>query len=100
MFYGVEQSTDLRCPNTVIKRFSSINALRKWMENSGGFTHSDPERMMNYHHTFRYGYELKGRIDRKDSIFKDTGSPTYPRNDAYNLSSYLWKYGTEVLISI
>ena len=43
------------------------------MENSGSFTYVDPKGARNYHHNFRYGYELSGRIDKKDPIFKDLG---------------------------
>lgn len=97
MYYGVEQSTDMRDKRTVIKKFASNKvALLKWMKNSGGFTYDDPESARNYHHTFRKGYELNGRVNKKDKIFMESGTPTYPRNDADNLAAYLYKYGSEI----
>lgn len=96
MYYGVEKSTDMRDKRTVIKKFSSKTALLKWMKNSGGFTHDDPESARNYHHTFREGYELNGRINKKDKIFNNRGTPTYPRNYNDNLASYLYVYGVEI----
>ncbi len=96
MFYGVEQSTDMRCPRTVIKKFRGEKALLKWMENSGGFTYGDPTGARNYHHTFRYGYELHGRINKKDPIFLDRGTLTYPQNDSDNMARYLMHNGCEI----
>lgn len=99
MFYGIEQSTDLRCRNTIIKKFSTKNALLKWMNlpnTSGRFTYADPEGARNYHHSFRYGYDLKGRIDKKDPIFKDYGTSTYPKRVNDQIASYLYKYASEI----
>lgn len=96
MFYGVEQSTDLRDRRTQIVKFNNISALEKWMKNSGRFTHENPEAARNHHHTFRYGYELKGRINFKDKIFADSGSRTYPRNKNDNLATYLFRNGREI----
>jgi len=97
MLYGVEQSTDLRDRRTVIKKFTSLSNLRKWMKNGGDFTHEDPEAARNYHHDLRYGYEIKGCVNKKDNIFKDKGSPTYPLTDKDKLAIYLRKYGTEII---
>ena len=96
MFYGIEQSTDMRNKRTVIKRFPTKARLLTWMQNSGGFTHSDPAAARNYHHTFRYGCELAERIDKKHRVFRDRGSPSYPRTHADNMASYLYTYGTEI----
>lgn len=93
MYYGVEQSTDLRNKQTVIKKFSSNKGLLNWMQNSGNFTYPDPESARNYHHTYRYGYILLGRIDKKDPIFKDFGTRTYPNNYEDQIATYLYKYG-------
>lgn len=80
MFYGVEQSTDLRDRRTVIKKFMSLSSLQKWTStNSGRFTHEDPQAAKNTHHTFRYGYELNGTVNKKDPIFTNVGSRTYPQ---------------------
>lgn len=39
MFYGVEQSTDMRDRRTQIVKFTNISALKKWMKNSGSRTY-------------------------------------------------------------
>lgn len=96
MYYGVEQSTDLRDRRTVIKKFTTERSLNKWMEKSGEFTYADPESARNYHHTFRYGYYLNGRIDKKNSIFKESGTSTYPLREADKVANYLYKYGEEI----
>lgn len=97
MFYGVEQSTDLRDRKTIIKKFTSLVALNRWvLGKSGNFTYENPEDVQNYHRTFRYGYELDGRVDKKDSIFKDIGTSTYPRSLNDNIALYLYKYGKEI----
>lgn len=99
MYYGIEQSTDLRCPNTVVKKFTSRKAAIAWKDapgKSGRTTYGDPEGARNWHHTFRHVYELRGRVDRKSSVFKDRGTSTYPRNDADNMATYLYIAGNEV----
>lgn len=96
MLYGIEQSTDLRCPRTVVKKFSTLSSLLRWMEGGGGFTYDDPDVARNYHHTFRYGYKLIGRVNWKDQIFSDRGTGFYPRNSSDNLASYIYKYGVEL----
>ncbi len=97
MFYGIEQSTDLRDPRTVVKKFSSESALRRWIGNGGGeFTYTDPDMARNWHHTFREGYELIGRVDRKSKIFSDVGTRDYQRCAADNLAAYIHKFGTPV----
>ena len=98
MFYGVEQSTDKRSPNTVIKKFTSIVSLKKWLAVSGGFTHENPEIVRNWHHTFRTGYYLNGRINKKDKIFSDkkNRNSMYPRSLNDNIDMYLYVYGVEV----
>ncbi len=98
MYYGVEQSTDMREKRTVIKKFRTLSALAKWLgsHRNGRLTYEDPEGARNYHHTFRSGYELEGRVDKKHPIFRDRGTPTYPRNDADNLANYMFTYGKEI----
>jgi len=99
MFYGVEQSTDLRNPQTVVKKFRSKSQALRWRGEpgkSGRSTFADPEGARNWHHTFRRVYELVGKVDRKHPVFKDRGTSTYPRCDADNLASYLYLFGEEV----
>lgn len=66
------------------------------MENSGRLTYDDPEQARNYHHDFRYGYELFGRINKKDPIFRSLGSRDYPQNDKDNTANYLYRYGDKI----
>lgn len=98
MFYGVQQSTDMRYPMTKIKKFTAIKALRKWIKNTGDYTYDDPEQARNYHRDFRYGYELKERINKKDPIFNDLGTRDYPQNDNDRMANYLYKYGDKIYI--
>lgn len=96
MLYGIEQSTDMRCPRTVVKKFTSKKQLLEWMKTSGNFTYADPEKARNWHRTFRYGYELHGRVDRKDSCFNNIGTSTYPRNGQDNFADYICKHGNRI----
>lgn len=97
MFYGISQSTDMRCKNTIVKKFTSERALKRWLGyGSGNYTYEDPEQARNYHHTFKYGYEFHGRVDKKDPIFKDFGSSTYPRTTNDNLASYIYQHGRKI----
>lgn len=97
MFYGVEQSTDLRDRRTNIVKFKSETALKKWLSlGQCKLTYSDPDAARNHHHTLKYGYELARRVDRKDPIFKYSGTSTYPCTQEDNLVNYLYKYGTEI----
>lgn len=97
MFYGIEQSTDLRARRTVVKKFSSESALRRWIGNGGGeFTYTDPDMARNWNRTFRDGYELNGRVDRKNMIFSAIGTRDYPRCAADNLAAYIHNFGTQV----
>jgi len=99
MFYGIEQSTDLKNPRTVIKKTQSIRQLKLWMKkNNGRFTYDDPKSANNYHHTFRYGYEYIGRINKKHNIFNNRGTNTYPQSYEDNLYEYLYKFGNEIEI--
>ena len=98
MYYGISQSTDLRSPNTEVKKFTSKKAALSWQAiGNGAYTYGDPRGARNYHHTFNRVYELCGRIDKKHPIFKDCGSRDYPRNNLDNLAYYIYKYGHEVM---
>ena len=96
MFYGIEQSTDQRRPRTVVKKSSSQSAMMRWMAGGGGYTYSDPDGAKNHHRSFRCGYELAGRIDRKDSVFSISGTRDYLRNDADNLAAYISRFGARI----
>jgi len=96
MLYGIEQSTDMRCPRTVVKKFTSKATLLKWVNCGGNYTFNDPEGARNFHRSFRAAYELSGRINKSDPIFKDRGSRDYPRNATDNLASYIFKNGLQI----
>lgn len=90
MFYGIEQSTDLRCKNTVIKTFSSKSAALKWKNRSrGGYTYPAaadenlPGTQQNFHHTFRSVYEVHGLI-------RPTKKDIKRELDCYRGSSYVY----------
>lgn len=97
MFYGVKQSTDLRDRQTEVKKFKTEAALKKWLSyGSGNFTHDDPESERNYHHSFKSGYELQGKMNKKDKIFLRLGTSTYPLSYNDKVAHYLYVYGREV----
>ena len=96
MFYGIEQSTDLRCLRTKVVKFTSRTSLLKWMAGGGGYTYADPDVARNHHHNLREGYEIKGRIRKSDGVFRDRGTRDYPRNDADNLARYISIYGDPI----
>lgn len=97
MYYGVEQSTDQRNRNTVIRKFTTVEKAIAWkLKGSGDFTYNDPEAARNWHHTFRDVYELQGKIDKKDNVFKNYGTCTYPMDKNSQLALYLWQYGREI----
>lgn len=85
MYFGVEQSTDSRCKNTIIVKFAKNEKekMKKWYnsEKNGRFTYTDPESAQNFHHTFRYIYEYDGYLifskTEIDKIRKSATS-TYP----------------------
>ena len=97
MYYGIERSTDLRDPQTVVKKFVSRGTLERWVKHKRfANTYADPEAAQNWHHTLRYGYELKGRINKRDGFFTDKGTPTYPLTTADKLGNYIRRYGEEI----
>lgn len=98
MLYVVTYSTDLRCKQTKIRKFTSKKrALEFAKSNSGDFTYDNPELEKNYHHTFSKVYDYPGRIDMK-WIKKEMGyaTSTYPCTENDAIHSYLYKYGLEI----
>lgn len=69
MFVGIEETTDSRYPETVIKKFRSERAAVRWMTEegangyawSGAATHDVPGYQQNWHHRLRCVYEIKAR---------------------------------------
>ncbi len=75
MFYGIEQTTDLRYRETVIRRFRSESTLREWLGQSqgqyawpGAADERLPASQQNWHRRLRTGYRMpKGwRLKDKD----------------------------------
>ena len=97
MYYGVEQSTDLRCRMTVIKKFSSLKAALLWSCHSGGYTYGDPESARNYHRTFRRVYMHIGRVNKRHSAFFERGTRDYPMDDADRMANYLTATCDEIM---
>lgn len=96
MFYGVIQSTDMRCRNAKVIKFSGRNALITWINAGGEFTHENPEEAQNYHRNIRHGYKLSGRVNRKDAVFSCFAGGVYAKTQEERLVDYLNKYGEVV----
>lgn len=64
MIYGIEQTTDARYPETVIRKFTSRKAALQWAKDSGEFAwaggaRSDiPAQEQNWHARLRNIYEM------------------------------------------
>lgn len=64
MIYGVEQTTDSRYPETVVRKFTSRKAALNWVKDGGGFAwiggaRSDiPVPQQNWHRRLRDLYEM------------------------------------------
>lgn len=61
MYYVISKSTDLRCPNTEVKKFTNLRN----------------EELSS--HIYKHIYQLTGRINKKDKISKNT--PIYTHLD-------------------
>ena len=97
MYYGIEQSTDMRALATIVRKFATRSSVEKWVASGGGgFTHKDPEASRNYHHTFRHAYEMAGRVDKRSEIMRRRGTSMYPRSMADNLAHYVMVHGKEL----
>lgn len=104
MFYGIEQSTDLRAPATVVKRFASRSAAMRWKAaKSGEFTHADPAAERNHHRTFRSVYELKASSGKRlpskaecDRMAAKESTSMYPRSGMDVLAKFIVVWGDAV----
>lgn len=71
MIYGIEETTDLNHPETVVRKFESLTRARKWAEQSGGLAwggaadESLPVTQQNWHHRFRDLYEMPPAFNLK-----------------------------------
>lgn len=85
MYFGIEQSTDLRNPQSIIVKFGKMDKrkLKSWFFNNrnGEFTYVDPKTANNYHHTFRSIYIYDGylRMTKKEIMeIKKYSTSMYP----------------------
>lgn len=85
MYFGIEKSTDLRNPQTVIVKFAKNDKkkIKAWFfsKSNGEFTYDNPEAARNHHHTFRYIYEYDGylRMTKKEiDEIKKYSTSMYP----------------------
>lgn len=85
MYFGIEQSTDLRNPQSLIVKFAKIEKkkVKTWFFSkiNGEFTYANPDAAHNHHHTFRYIYEYDGQliITKKEiEEIKKYSTSTYP----------------------
>ena len=107
MFYGVEQTTDQRCPDTKIKKFTSLKQALKWRSNSGGYAwpgaarNDIPGPLRNFHHRLREVYEMP-RGWRKPSSKQlnkeawERSTSMYPRSSNEILASIFFRKGIEI----
>jgi hypothetical protein len=98
--YGIEQSTDMRAPQTRIIRFRSKAAALKWRDERGGeLTHDDPEAARNWHHTFRSVYVttegLPSRKAMEAMAFRESTS-MYPKTMQDIMARMIFMRGAEV----
>ena len=106
MIWGIEQSTDMRNPRTVIKKFSTRKSALKWASESGGYSDKGaannalPVPSQNWHHSFRYVWETNGwrspSVAKLDEMAWKISTSTYPRYARDVLASLIEKNGTEV----
>lgn len=97
----IEQSTDLRYPQTKIWFTRSLRGIAKLLERSGRFSYSDPEAARNWHRTFVKAYELPvgwrkpTEKQLREKAVKESTS-TYPRNSMDILAWIIREVGVEV----
>jgi hypothetical protein len=64
MIYGIEDTTDLRYPETKIEKFRSVAQALEWASHGGLFawpgaaSHLIPGPQQNFHHRLRKAYKM------------------------------------------
>lgn len=98
----IEQSTDLRHPNSKIRFTQSKRTVKEILsKRESRYTYPDPKAARNWHHTFTYIYELPAgwRIPSKKSLQKEAykcSTPTYPRTADDILANQIMAIGTKI----
>ncbi len=96
MYYGISQSTDLRAPDTEVKKFTSKRVALKWAEKSGYLTHGDwADEVRNHHHTFRKVFQFKGRLPKFKSEDRYTHG-MYARSAESLKAIYIQENGEQI----
>lgn len=108
VFYGIDQTTDLRHPETKVVRLSSRKAALDWLAKkgelawSGAARHDIPGPQQNFHHRLRSAYEMppRWRPPSKKALREkawNSSTSSYPRNESDMLANAVYKDGEELL---
>lgn len=104
-YYGIEQSTDSRCPRTVVRRLGSgkrgLVRAQEWAAKPSHLTYADAAAARNYHHTLYSAHEMPSgwRAPSKSDLARrarDSSTRDYPRSEADVLASAIQREGDEV----
>lgn len=95
MIVGVEETTDMRYPQTKIVHLSSEAAARKWLSGGGGFAwpgaadESIRPSMQNWHRRLRSAYVLppRFRLDKRE-VERLMGWPRHDSADTVRACMY------------
>jgi hypothetical protein len=107
MIYGIEQTTDMRDPDTKIRKFSSLRQAERWAKDSGGFAWNGAvgsevrPTMQNFHRRMRAIYQMphSWRPPSKrelGAIAYRNSTSTYPCRRIDALASAIYRDGEEV----
>lgn len=106
MFYGIEQSTDLRDPRTSIKKFRSSNSARRWLNEyineNIRYVYKNPDLARNHHQWIRRVYEvIKMRPPSERTLAEEARKDStrdYPRTSLDMLAKWITSYGDKILL--
>ena len=109
MIYGIDQTSDMRHPETKIRKFSSRKQAERWAEDSGGIawkgavTSSVRSSMQNFHRRFRSIYLMPHRwMPPKDrelyTIVCRNSTSSYPCSRLDALASAIVRDGESIEI--
>ena len=106
-YYGISQSTDMRCPHTKIFYLGYGNRGKtrasEWIKSKvAHFTYDDPGAARNYHHTLYDVYEMPSgwRAPSEKKMIAEAlrrSSTSYPRYKEDVFFDLIRKDGTRVI---
>ncbi|MDA8209189.1 MAG: hypothetical protein M0Z92_09355 [Actinomycetota bacterium] len=106
MIYGIEQTTDMRYPETKIVKFTSRKRALAWLADDQGFAwaggarHDIPASQQNWHSRIRACYEVVGFRRPSDKKLREEAhrisTPTYRRNAADVLAGEIRSQGERI----